>query len=57
VADGDRPDKAKVSDEVADVLIYALRFADIAGIDVAAAVADKIARNEHRFPKLAQEDR
>ncbi|MDD7920976.1 nucleotide pyrophosphohydrolase [Actinomycetospora callitridis] len=50
------PDQARVQDEIADVLIYALRFAEVAGVDVAAAVAEKIDRNEQRFPALPLEE-
>ena len=39
-----------IADELADVLIYALRFADVAGIDAAEAVFTKMARNEERYP-------
>ncbi|MFP6854578.1 MAG: nucleotide pyrophosphohydrolase, partial [Opitutales bacterium] len=46
----DRPKQEKVADEVADVLIYALRFADVAGIDPAQAVLAKLAHNEERYP-------
>ncbi|MER7006731.1 nucleotide pyrophosphohydrolase [Dactylosporangium sp. NPDC000555] len=49
------PPPDRVAEEVADVLIYLLRFADVAGVDVAEAVSAKIARNEQRFPPL--EDR
>jgi NTP pyrophosphatase (non-canonical NTP hydrolase) len=49
------PPPDRVAEEVADVLIYLLRFADVAGVDVAKAVSVKIARNEQRFPPL--EDR
>ena len=42
--------RSHVEEEVADVLIYLLRFADVAGIDVGAAVDAKIIRNEGRFP-------
>jgi len=41
---------AVVVDELADVLIYALSLANALGIDVSAAVAEKLKRNEHRFP-------
>ena len=45
------PDKrAEVADELADVLIYCLSFANSTGIDVAAAIQKKLARNEVRFP-------
>jgi len=40
----------RLADEVADVAIYLVRFADVCGIDVLAAVHAKIDRNETRFP-------
>jgi len=39
-----------VADELADVIIYCLSFANSAEIDVAAAVLAKLERNESRFP-------
>ena len=39
-----------VAEELADVLIYALRFADVAGIDSAEAILAKLRRNEERYP-------
>lgn len=45
------PDKAfRVRDEVADVLAYLLQLASACGIDVLRALAEKIDRNELRFP-------
>ncbi len=41
---------AAVADELADVVIYALSLANALDVDVSAAVLDKIARNEQRFP-------
>jgi dCTP diphosphatase len=41
---------ADVEDELADVAIYLLRLADVLDIDLAAAVANKVARNRERFP-------
>jgi len=46
-------DEARLSaltDELADVLIYSLTLADTLGIDVSAAVREKMARNARRFP-------
>lgn len=40
----------RVEDEIADVLAYLLRLADVLGVDPATALAAKIARNEERFP-------
>lgn len=42
--------RAALEDELADVFIYLLRLADVAGVDLAAATNDKISRNEARFP-------
>lgn len=42
--------RAEVADELADVLIYALSFATVSGIDVSEAIFKKLARNEVRFP-------
>jgi NTP pyrophosphatase (non-canonical NTP hydrolase) len=52
VSIGDTPEQLqRVAEEVADVLIYVLRLADIVGVDVAAAVDAKIDANELRFPR------
>ncbi len=42
--------RAEVADELADVLIYCLSFANAAEIDIATAIRTKMARNEGRFP-------
>jgi NTP pyrophosphatase (non-canonical NTP hydrolase) len=47
---GDDHTRAEVADELADVLIYCLSFANSTGIDVSEAVHKKLARNEDRFP-------
>ncbi|NUP53748.1 MAG: nucleotide pyrophosphohydrolase [Catenulispora sp.] len=45
------PEKAfRVRDEVADVLAYLLQLASACEVDVLTALADKIDRNERRFP-------
>lgn len=47
----DRPDDyAAVIEEMADVLIYLVRLADRLGVDLEAAVADKIHKNEAKYP-------
>jgi NTP pyrophosphatase (non-canonical NTP hydrolase) len=46
----DEAARAEVADELADVLIYCLSFANSSGIDVSAAIHKKLARNEVRFP-------
>jgi NTP pyrophosphatase (non-canonical NTP hydrolase) len=42
--------RAEVADELADVMIYCLSFANATGIDVSEAILKKLARNEGRFP-------
>jgi NTP pyrophosphatase (non-canonical NTP hydrolase) len=41
---------AKVRDEVADVMSYLLQFCSLCRVDPLVALADKIERNEGRFP-------
>lgn len=45
--------KARLADEVADVLIYLIRFADVCGIDLLSEADAKIDRNEKRFPPVS----
>lgn len=47
----------RVADEVADVLAYLLQFCEVLDIDVLAALAAKIERNEGRFPVPEEADR
>ncbi|MES2695597.1 MAG: nucleotide pyrophosphohydrolase [Verrucomicrobiota bacterium] len=42
--------RAKIADELADVVIYALEFANITGLDVAAAIEAKMAANAQKYP-------
>ena len=42
--------RAEVADELADVLIYCLSFANATDIDVSEAIRKKLDRNEGRFP-------
>jgi dCTP diphosphatase len=42
--------KASIADELADVLVYVVRIADRLDIDLLAAVAAKMARNEAKYP-------
>ncbi len=41
--------RAALSDELADVLIYLVRLADVAGVDLQRAADAKIEANRHRF--------
>jgi dCTP diphosphatase len=42
--------RAKIEEELADVVIYALEFANMTGIDVAAAIERKMAANATKYP-------
>lgn len=42
--------KERVEEELADVLLYLLRFADLAQIDLEAAALKKIERNRSKYP-------
>lgn len=46
----DEAARAAIADELADVLIYALSFANSARIDVSDAIFRKLDRNQSRFP-------
>ncbi len=40
----------RVRDEMADVLIYLVRMADVLGVELVSAALSKMDRNETRFP-------
>ncbi len=42
--------RADVEDELADVFLAVLRFADVAGVDLVQAAGTKLALNEERYP-------
>ncbi len=42
--------RRQIEEEVADVVIYALEFANMTGIDVAAAIEHKLAVNAKKYP-------
>jgi NTP pyrophosphatase (non-canonical NTP hydrolase) len=46
----DQASQSRVAEELADVVIYALRMADVLGVDLAAAISTKIDLNETRYP-------
>lgn len=46
----DKAKRAKIADELADVVIYALEFANITGLDVAASIEAKMAANAKKYP-------
>lgn len=42
--------RGRIADELADVVIYALEFANITGLDVAAAIEAKMEANARKYP-------
>ncbi|MGZ0654544.1 nucleotide pyrophosphohydrolase [Coraliomargarita sp. W4R53] len=42
--------RAKVEEELADVFIYAIEFANIAGIDISAIIEAKMKLNAEKYP-------
>jgi NTP pyrophosphatase (non-canonical NTP hydrolase) len=42
--------RAAISEELADVLIYLVRLADLLGIDLLASASSKLAANAERYP-------
>ena len=40
----------RIADELADVVVYALQFANMAGIDLSSAIASKMAANAAKYP-------
>ena len=46
----DKDKKIHVGEELADVLLYVLRLADVCGIDMNEAVLDKISKNAAKYP-------
>jgi NTP pyrophosphatase (non-canonical NTP hydrolase) len=48
--DLDDQERARVTEEIADIQIYLLRLADVLHISLASAVTDKIAENDRKYP-------
>ncbi len=46
----DEARRAKIEEELADVVIYAIEFANVTGIDLAEAVAKKMVQNARKYP-------
>ncbi|MEX0332246.1 MAG: nucleotide pyrophosphohydrolase [Puniceicoccaceae bacterium] len=49
-ASHERAEREAVADELADILVYAIEFANITGIDIAAAIRAKMAKNAEKYP-------
>ena len=46
----DSEQRQAIEDEIADTLLYLLRFADLNEIDLPAALSSKLKRNGERYP-------
>lgn len=46
----DAKTKTQIGEELADILIYCLSFANQADLDISQIVMDKLKKNESRFP-------
>jgi dCTP diphosphatase len=46
----DEGKRAKIAEELADVVIYALEFANVTGLDLAATIERKMAANAQKYP-------
>jgi dCTP diphosphatase len=46
----DMAKRGKIADELADVVIYSLEFANITGLDLAAAIEAKMTANAKKYP-------
>jgi len=42
--------RTKIAEELADVVIYAIEFANITGLDISAAIEAKMATNAKKYP-------
>jgi NTP pyrophosphatase (non-canonical NTP hydrolase) len=42
--------RQRIEEEIADVVIYSLEFANVTGIDLAAAIEAKLAANAQKYP-------
>lgn len=42
--------RTKIAEELADIVIYALEFANVTGLDVSASIEAKIATNAKKYP-------
>ncbi len=42
--------RGKIADEIADVVIYAIEFANMTGLDLAAAIEAKMKANGEKYP-------
>lgn len=52
----DAEQRQAIEDEIADTLLFLLRFADLNRIDLPAALSSKLKRNDERYPVNASSD-
>ena len=51
----ERTKRDEISNELADVMIYCMGFAEVLGIDVSDAITRKIRKNGEKYPLTGQE--
>lgn len=44
------PLREKITEEIADILIFAIEFANVAEIDIASAICKKMEKNAEKYP-------
>ena len=48
--DFEERERGHLGEELADVLVYLVRLADVCGVDLPSAVADKMRKNAEKYP-------
>ena len=46
----ENPLRDKITEEIADILIFAIEFANVAKIDIASAITEKMKKNALKYP-------
>jgi NTP pyrophosphatase (non-canonical NTP hydrolase) len=49
-ASHDKATREDVADELADIIVYAIEFANISGIDISTAIRAKMRKNAEKYP-------
>ena len=49
-ASHEKATREEVADELADIIVYAIEFANITGIDLASAIRAKMEKNAQKYP-------
>jgi dCTP diphosphatase len=52
----EEPRRTAVADELADVLLYLIRLADVLGVDLESAATEKLGKNAQKHPPRVDQD-